>query len=140
MNLLSLFKTKYTILVLSFSLFSTIELYAQYFQSIEKSMIGCWKLEDSEIKEYFLFMKDGTVFEKSEWSNETKVWKIGRDSLITGQETYKNIGGYVLQIDDKVFAIISVSKKKIVLMDLNMATIILHLKKVKYQLCKEKSP
>lgn len=134
MNLLNLFKAKYTILILCFSFL----LNAQYFQSIEKSLIGCWKLEDSEIKEYLLFLKDGIVFEKSEWGNETKVWKISRDSLITEQNTYKNIGGYLLGLDDKVFAIISVSKKKIVLMDLDMATVTLHFKKVKCRFCKDK--
>lgn len=139
MNLLNLFKVKsrYLAFFCFFVLYPT-GLYSQYFKLDESSFSGCWQLTNTEIKEYYFFIKDGTVFEKNEWGNELKDWKISRDSLITEQRTYKNIGGYVLQLNNKFFAILSVSKKKIILMDLEMATVILHLKKAKCKLCKEK--
>lgn len=138
MSLLNLFKAKYIILVLCFFFLSRIELYAQYFQSIEKSLIGCWKLEDSEINENFLFLEDNTVITKDEFGKQKKAWEIGQDSLAIGQRTYRNLGGYVLKIDNNFFAILSLSKKRIVLMDLDRGADILSLKKRRYSFCKKK--
>lgn len=138
MNLLNLYKTKYITLLLCFFFLSTMEVYAQYFQSIEKNVLGCWKFEDSEINENFLFLENNIVIIKDQFGKQKKAWEIGKDSLVIGLRTYKNLGGYVLKIDDSFFAVISVSKKRLVLMDLDRGADILSLKNRKCNFCKRK--
>lgn len=113
MNLQNLFKK--IVLVFCLLFLSHIKLRAQYFQSVENSFIGCWKMKKlkvSEITQCYCFSEDKAIT-MGKYSIEETGWKIGRDSIVTEQHTYKSIGGHVLNIGNYYFAVLVVTEKRL---------------------------